>query len=77
MRFKKMMIEYVSPFELFISKDQMKEKLIPLRDNLQKWCHGVVVITTAQIHSSKPELRFCKGSKPACSVSEIWDGEDL
>ena len=72
-----MMIEYVSPFELFIGKDQMKEKLIPLRDNLQKWRHDVVVMTTAHFHSSKPELRFCKGSKPACGVSEIRDGEDL
>ena len=26
---------------------------------------GVVVITTAQIHSAKPELRFCAGSYPA------------
>ena len=28
------------------------------------WCHGVVVITTAQLHSTKRELRFCAGSKP-------------
>ena len=30
-------------------------------------CHvrGVVVITTAQLHSTKPELRFCAGSNPA------------
>ena len=41
------------------------------------WCRGVVVITTAQLHSTKPELRFCAGSNPACSVSEIRDGEDL
>ena len=40
-------------------------------------CHGVVVITTAQLHSSKPELRFCAGSNPARGVSEIRDGEDL
>ena len=38
---------------------------------------GVVVITSAQLHSTKPELRFCTGSNPACSVSEIHDGEDL
>ena len=36
--------------------------------------HGVVVITTAQLHSTKPELRFCASSNP---VSEIRDGEDL
>ena len=41
------------------------------------WCLGVVVITTAQLHSTKPELRFCAGSNPARGVSEIRDGEDL
>ena len=41
------------------------------------WRRGVTVITTAQLHSTKPELRFCAGSNPACSVSEIRDGEDL
>ena len=25
------------------------------------WHRGVVVITTAQLHSTKPELRFCSG----------------
>ena len=39
--------------------------------------HGVVVMTTAKLHSSKPELRFCAGSNPARDVSEIRDGEDL
>ena len=38
---------------------------------------GVVVITTTQLHSTKPELRFCAGSNPAHGVSEIRDGEDL
>ena len=37
----------------------------------------VVVITTAQLHSSKPEHRSCSGSNPARGVSEIRDGEDL
>ena len=41
------------------------------------WRPGVVVIITTQLHSTKPELRFCAGSKPARSVSEIRDGEDL
>ena len=44
---------------------------------LQLWRRGVVVITTAQLHSTKPELRFCTGSNPARWVSEIRDGEDL
>ena len=26
---------------------------------------GVAVITTAQLHSAKPELMFCTGSNPA------------
>ena len=39
--------------------------------------YDVVVITAAQLHSTKPELRFCAGSNPAHGVSEIRDGEDL
>ena len=38
---------------------------------------GVVVISSAQLHSTKPELRFRAGSNPARGVSEIRDGEDL
>ena len=38
---------------------------------------GVVIITTAQLHSTKPELKFSAGSNPAHGVSEISDGEDL
>ena len=41
------------------------------------WRRGVVVITTAQLHSTKPELKFCAGSNSARGVSEIRDGEDL
>ena len=37
---------------------------------------GVVVITTAQFHPTKPEPRLCAGSNPARGVSEIRDGED-
>ena len=37
----------------------------------------MVVIATAKLYSTKPELRFCTGSNPACGVSEIHDGEDL
>ena len=36
---------------------------------------NAVVITTAQLHSTKPELRFCSGSNPARGVSEICAGE--
>ena len=41
------------------------------------WCRGVVIITTAQLHSTKPELRFCAGSSPARGMSEIRNGDDL
>ena len=37
----------------------------------------VVVITTAQLHPTNPELRFCADSNPARGVSEICNGEDL
>ena len=38
---------------------------------------GILVITTAQLQSTKPELRFCTDSNPAHSMSEIGDSEDL
>ena len=38
---------------------------------------GVVVIDTAELHSTNPELRLCAGSNPARDVSEICDGEDI
>ena len=41
------------------------------------WRRGVVVVTTAQLHSTKSELKFCGGSNPARGVSEIRNGEDL
>ena len=40
-------------------------------------CRCIMVIVIAQLHSTKPELRFCAGSNPARGVSEIRDGEDL
>ena len=42
-----------------------------------KYRHVVVIITNAQLHSTKPELKFCASSKPARGVLEIRDGEDL
>ena len=41
------------------------------------WCRGVVIITTAQLHSKKPELRFCPDSNLARGMSDIHDGEDF
>ena len=43
----------------------------------RSWRRGVVVITTLQLHSTKPELRFCAGSNPARGGLEICDGEGL
>ena len=36
-----------------------------------------MVISTAQLHSTNPELRFCAGSNSARNVSEIRNWEDL
>ena len=41
------------------------------------WRPGVAVITTGQLYSTKPELRFCAGSNPAGGLSEISDDGDL
>ena len=41
------------------------------------WFHGVVDITTAQLHSTKSELRFWAGSNPTGGMSEIRDCKDL
>ena len=38
---------------------------------------GLVVLTFAQLRSSKPELRFWRGSNSARGVLEIHDGEYL
>ena len=52
--------------------------------NIYKWnslCmlsrHCVVVSTFSQIHSTKPELRFCVNLNPAFHVSETCNGENL
>ena len=43
--------------------------------------HGCSVasccITTAQLRSTKPEIRFCAGSNPAPGVSKIRHGDDI
>ena len=41
------------------------------------WRRGVGVITAAELHSTKPELRFCADLNPAYGVSEIHDVEGL
>ena len=63
-------------FLLFHSKHHI-EKFQNYSNRQHKNIRGVVVIATAQLHSAKFELKFCTGSNPACSMSEICDGEDL
>ena len=41
------------------------------------WQYGVVVITIAHLHSTKPEFRFSADSNLAHSMLKICDGEDL
>ena len=43
----------------------------------EPWRCFVVVITTVQLHSVKPEFRFCAGSNPVNGMLEICNGEDL
>ena len=38
---------------------------------------SLVVVTTAHLNSTKPELRLCACSYPARGASESRDGEDL
>ena len=33
--------------------------------------------TTTKLHSTKPELRFCAGSNPACRMLEVCNGGNL
>ena len=44
---------------------------------MQEPSSTLVIITTAQLHLTKPELRFCEGSNPVCGMSDIHNGEDL
>ena len=46
-------------------------------NNIPQQPRGVVVITTAQLHKTKSELKLCAGSNPARGVLEIRDGEDF
>ena len=56
---------------------QMNQLLFPQTSSENGRRHGVVDITTAQLHGTKPELRLCAGSNPTRGLSEIRDGEDL
>ena len=55
----------------------LMESLAFCCSSVPKWRRGVVIITTAQLHSTNPKLMVCAGSNPARDVSEIRDGENL
>ena len=57
----------------FNNAEAVSKDLLNLPYILQK----NMVNTTTQLHSTKPELRFCAGSNPAYDVLEIRDGENL
>ena len=65
---------------LLLSTQTMLQKKKNNKEQIQKeqmWYHDLMVITTVQLHSTKPKLSFCAGSNSACGVSEIHDGDDL
>ena len=76
-------ILHMSPYSVQIMEnmDQSNSKYKTFSRNMKlSWSCRVALwcsITTAQLHSTKPEVRFCVGSNPARGVSEIRDGEDF
>ena len=46
-----------------------KTKQLTYLENLETTTRYVAVITIAQIQLTKPELRFCTSSNPACGVT--------
>ena len=48
-----------------------------LSEHHDLWRRCVVVITTAPLHLTKPELRLCAGSNLVRGVSEIRNGDNL
>ena len=71
----KMFKKIFHPF--IMEKFRYKNSPDLITEKNQFWCCGVVVITTAQLHSTKPGLRFWAGSNPARGVLEICNGADL
>ena len=59
--------DYTNSLDLSLSSENKKMALV-LTNNL-KWRRGLVVTTTVQLHSIKPELRY--RADPACGMSEI------
>ena len=70
------MVDQKKAFSLIFSRDHC-QRYLKICNKLTGEHRGKVVITTAQLLLSKPELRFCAGSNSDRGVSEIRDGEDL
>ena len=66
---------YIKDNIFFKTRNDLTKNIVNMEVTFIK--RVVVVTTTVQLHSTKPELRFCAGSNPAYGVSEIRDGEDL
>ena len=73
-------------FKFFFSGEEVGLKFIKRDPSLTAWktperliSYSLirVLITTAQLCLSNPELRFCAGSNSAHGVSEICDSENL
>ena len=54
-----------------------KKEIVEVLQRVDTIHVGFLVITNAQLHSKEHELRFCAGSYPTRSVSEICGGEDF
>ena len=68
-----------SQFSFVILKttvNSILQKLAPIKKYMSRG-RVVVSIATAQLHLTKPELRFCAGSNRARGVSKFRDVEEL
>ena len=71
-------VTFITKWARYYKVEQLLQSMALQKENQRnEWRRGVVVITTAQLHSTKPELRLCASSNPARGVSQIRDGEDL
>ena len=70
-------LKSLSLFPISLRMHEKSKNFSFLKKHLRSWRRGVVVITAVQLHSTKPELRFCAGSNTARGVSDIRDGENL
>ena len=61
----------------FQARTQSFLGVFPEKSRVRGFLLNQPVMTTAQLHSTKPEIRFCAGSNPARGISAIQDGEDI